>query len=71
MPKKYLRKIMMRARYGNISNSTLERMLAADRIPAPHYLGGGRIPFWLESEVEEYERRSVSQLRPARQAKRA
>jgi hypothetical protein len=42
-PKRWLRKAQLRARYGGISNKSIERHVAAGRLPPPDYPLGNKI----------------------------
>jgi hypothetical protein len=55
-PKRWLRKRQVRARYGDITDKTVERAVRDGRIPPPEYPFGNRIPFWDEEALEAHER---------------
>jgi predicted site-specific integrase-resolvase len=57
--KRWLRKAQVRARYAGVSNKTLERHVAAGRLPPPEYPLGNRIPLWDEEVLEENERKAA------------
>jgi hypothetical protein len=57
--KRWLRKAQVRARYGGISNKSVERHVAAKRLPPPEFPLGTRIPFWDEDKLEETERQAA------------
>jgi predicted DNA-binding transcriptional regulator AlpA len=61
--KKFLRKKQVAARYGDICDRTVDRMVADGRLPAPHYRGGGRIPFFSEEELNESDRIAAARSR--------
>jgi predicted DNA-binding transcriptional regulator AlpA len=63
----YLRKRQVRARYGEVSDRTIDRMVADGRLPKPVYFGN-RIPFWSESELDASDRAAA--LRPQPQFNR-
>jgi hypothetical protein len=58
MPKRYLRKAAVAARYG-INVRSVERKVAAGTLPPPEY-PAGRIPLWNEADLEANERRAVA-----------
>jgi hypothetical protein len=57
--KRWLRKRQLRERYGDINPRTIERAVAAGRLPPPQFPFGNRIPFWDEAVLEEHERAAV------------
>jgi predicted DNA-binding transcriptional regulator AlpA len=57
MSKQYLRKAAVAKRY-QVHERSVDRMARDGRIPKPVIFG--RIPLWLESELEEFERRAVT-----------
>lgn len=54
----YLTSAQVRARYGNRSQMWIHRRLnnPASTFPRPHRLGGGRLRYWLLSELREWEK---------------
>jgi predicted DNA-binding transcriptional regulator AlpA len=53
--KRYLSSNQLRERWGGVSHMFLQRRVHEDpRFPKPRKFGG-RIRFWLETEIEEYE----------------
>jgi hypothetical protein len=58
MPKRYLRKAAVAARYG-INVRSVERKVAQGTLPAPEY-PAGRIPLWDENLLEQNERRAIT-----------
>ena len=60
--KRYLRKKSVRARYGDVCNKTVERMVLDGRLPPPEYFGDSRIPFWDEEKLDASDRKAT--LRP-------
>lgn len=53
--KKYLSTNQLRERWGGVSHMFIQRRVHEDpRFPKPKKFGG-RIRFWLETEIEEYE----------------
>jgi hypothetical protein len=57
--KRWLRKAQVRARYGNISNKSVERHVAAKRLPPPDYPLGNKIPMWDEDKLEQNDRQAA------------
>jgi hypothetical protein len=55
-PRRWLRKAQVRARYGDISNKSVERHVAAKRLPPPEYPLGNKVPFWDEDGLDENDR---------------
>jgi hypothetical protein len=58
-PKRWAKKSTMRARYGGVSNMTIERAVRDKRLPPPHFPLGNNTPFWDMDEVEETERKAT------------
>jgi hypothetical protein len=58
-PRRWLRKAELRARYGNISNKSVERHIAAKRLPSPEYPLGNRIPMWAEDVLDANDRQAA------------
>jgi predicted DNA-binding transcriptional regulator AlpA len=56
MSKKWLRKRAVRVRYGDCSDSWVERASKDGRLPPPKFPFGNNIPAWLESELDERDR---------------
>jgi predicted DNA-binding transcriptional regulator AlpA len=56
MPKQFLRKSQVAARYG-VHERTIDRMADDGRIPKP--IHRGKFPLWAEDKLEAYERRAV------------
>ena len=57
--KRWLRKAQVRARYAGTSDKSIERAVAAGRLPPPQFPLGTKIPYWDEAELEEHERQAV------------
>ena len=57
--KRWLRKADVRVRYGNISNKSVERHIAAKRLPPPEYPLGNKIPMWAEDVLDENDRQAA------------
>jgi predicted DNA-binding transcriptional regulator AlpA len=56
MTKKWLKEKQLRERYGGVSHMWIVRKLASDpTFPRPIRLGSGRLKFWDESRLEEWE----------------
>jgi hypothetical protein len=55
----WLRKAVVKQRYGGISDRTLTRAVKDKRIPPPHFPMHNEIPMWLESELDENEARAA------------
>jgi hypothetical protein len=55
-PKRWLRKRQVRARYGDITDRTVERMVKDGRLPKPKFPLGNRLPFWDEQTLDEHDR---------------
>jgi hypothetical protein len=68
MAKSYLRKAGVRQRYGDISKSTVERMLRDGRLPPPQFFGDSPTPFWDVAALDEHDRRATT--RPNKPTKR-
>jgi hypothetical protein len=64
MPKQYLRKARVAARY-DASIRWVERAVEDGRLPAPVYRG--RIPIWDESKLDEADRAAL-RARPTEKA---
>jgi predicted DNA-binding transcriptional regulator AlpA len=64
MPKQFLRKSQVAARY-QIHERSVDRWAKDGRIPKP--IHRGKFPLWSESQLEAYERRAVidPNLKPA------
>jgi hypothetical protein len=58
MPKQYLRKFGVAARY-SVDERTVDRMKKDRRIPLPKYQPGSRIPLWDVDELDEADRRAT------------
>jgi hypothetical protein len=56
---RWLRKAQVRARYGGVSNKSIERHVAAKRLPPPEYPLSNRIPFWDEGRLDENDRQAA------------
>jgi len=54
--RRWLRKRQVRARYGDVTDRTLERAVKDGRIPPPEFPFANRIPFWDEERLEAHER---------------
>jgi hypothetical protein len=59
--KQFLRKATVAARY-NVVTRTVERMVEDGRLPPPTYRG--RIPLWLEDDLDAYDRAATLAIRP-------
>lgn len=67
-PKRYLRKKALRARYGDICDRTLERMVTDGRLPPPEFPFGNRIPAWDEEILDQNDRAAALRPRPNKTA---
>jgi hypothetical protein len=54
--KRWLRKRQLRARYGEVTDRTIERAVNDGRLPAPEFPFKNKIPMWDEDVLEAYER---------------
>ena len=54
MPKTFLRKRQVAARYGDICTTTVDRWVARGRLPAPTWRG--RVQLWDTDELDEFDR---------------
>jgi hypothetical protein len=61
--KVWKRKRQVRERYGNCSDRTIDRMVKANKLPAPQYPLGNSIPFWAEDELDESDRAAAAAYR--------
>jgi hypothetical protein len=61
MAKQFLRKAAVAERY-NVVTRTVERMVVDGRLPPPTYRG--RIPLWLEDDLDAYDRAATLAIRP-------
>ena len=57
MPKQFLRRAQVAARYG-INPRTVDRWKQDGRIPQP--IHKGKFPLWDEALLEEFERRAIT-----------
>jgi len=64
MPKQYLRKSQVAARYG-IDPRSVDRMKLDGRLPAPIYRG--RMPLWDCTELDASDRRATVERVPVKQ----
>lgn len=55
----WVRSPMVRTLFGDISEDTLSRRIAAGLIPAPQKLPGGRVNFWTAGSIRAALRASV------------
>jgi predicted DNA-binding transcriptional regulator AlpA len=62
MPKQFLRKAGVGARYG-INEKTVDRWAADGRLPRPMHRG--RIPLWAEDELDKLDREATANSRKA------
>jgi predicted DNA-binding transcriptional regulator AlpA len=65
----WLRKKQLRARYGNCSDRTIDRMVKANKLPTPQYPLGNKIPFWSEQALDQSDKAAAAAHRaggPAR-----
>ena len=56
--RKYLRKRGVADRY-SVDPRSVDRMSRDGRIPPPKYLPGSVVPMWLESELDENDRKAT------------
>ena len=63
MATQFLRKAAVAARY-EITQRTLERWTKDGRLPCPTYRG--RLPLWLESDLDASDRAAAAAPRPKR-----
>ena len=61
MPKKWLRKKDVCARYGDIVPRSVERAVKERRLPHPEYPLGNDVPFWDEEKLDEHDRKIVKE----------
>jgi hypothetical protein len=54
--KTYLRKLQLAQRYGDVTLRSIERAVAAGRIPPPEYPCGANTPLWDLAKIEANER---------------
>ncbi|EGE56752.1 UNVERIFIED_ORG: putative site-specific integrase-resolvase [Rhizobium esperanzae] len=64
MPKKYLTRRQVRARYGDISDITIRRWIDSGRIDEPLRIGNRH--YFAEDELDEADRRAKANYRRAR-----
>jgi hypothetical protein len=64
MTTKWNRKKHLRARYGDCSDRTIERMVADGRLPPPEFPFENRIPAWREETLEARDRAATVAPRP-------
>jgi hypothetical protein len=57
---KFLRRKHLCARYGEVSDRTIDRMIDSGRLPPPEFPFGNRIPAWRENVLDEHDRRVVA-----------
>jgi predicted DNA-binding transcriptional regulator AlpA len=57
------RKKQLRERYGNCSDRTIDRMVKANKLPAPQFPLGNRVPFWAEHELDASDRAAAAAYR--------
>jgi hypothetical protein len=57
------RKRQLRARYGDCSDRTIDRMVKAGKLPPPQYPLGNTIPFWAEDELDASDRAAAAAYR--------
>jgi hypothetical protein len=60
-PKRYLRKKAIAARYGNIHERSIARMVGDGRLPPPD-LYNGRFPLWSEDMLDRHDRKATQAL---------
>lgn len=63
MAEKWLRKRAVRARYGDCSDSAVERRSKDGRLPPPEFPFGNKIPAWRESVLDRHDREMTRQPR--------
>jgi hypothetical protein len=61
---KWLRKKHLRARYGDVCDKTIERMVDDGRLPKPEFPFGNRNPAWREDKLDAHDRAAVVAPRP-------
>jgi predicted DNA-binding transcriptional regulator AlpA len=64
--KKYVRVDVLKIRYGNCSDRTIDRLVEQDLLPPPEYLGGRRL--WDEALLDEYDARRPQESPPTPRA---
>jgi len=57
------RKRQVRERYGDCSDRTIDRMVKAGKLPAPHHPLGNNVPFWDEAELDASDRAAAAAYR--------
>ena len=62
------RKKHLRARYGDVCDRTLERMIADGRLPPPEFPFRNRIPAWREDVLDAHDKAAAIAARPKRDA---
>jgi hypothetical protein len=59
----WVRKRQVRARYGNCSDRTIDRMVEAGKLPPPQHPLRNKIPFWSLAELEASDRAAAAAYR--------
>jgi hypothetical protein len=59
----WMRRSQVRERYGNISDTTLDRHVKAAKLPPPKYPFDNRIPFWNVAELDESDKAAAAAYR--------
>jgi predicted DNA-binding transcriptional regulator AlpA len=57
------RKRQVRARYGDCSDRTIDRMVKAGKLPPPQYPLGTKVPFWDEAELDASDKAAAAAYR--------
>jgi hypothetical protein len=55
----WFRKKHLRARYGDICDRTIERMIKDHRLPPPEFPFGNRIPAWRDEVLDAHDRKLI------------
>jgi hypothetical protein len=58
--KRYLRKLGLRERYGNVCEKTIDRYRKMERIPEPDFYIN-QIPYWSEDRLDEADRKAAKE----------
>ena len=57
------RKRQVRARYGDCSDRTIDRMVKAGKLPAPQYPLGNKVPMWSEAALDASDAAAAAAFR--------
>ncbi len=68
MSEKWLRKRAVRGRYGDVSDSWVERATKDGRLPPPEFPFGNKIPAWRESTLDKHDRAATMRSRSKAEA---